>query len=1086
MKRNRSLNRMVMLLGAVMLLGTTALSAQTPLWWDNPNGDYDQWHRAITTGQVENLTEMGGAQAQLVDAIVDVENEYDPDKTKLLWVQIEWSVEYVGSDAGAAQAELLLDSSPEYNIIRYLNDPSVIDQCPINPLDPMPSPYEEGTLVEDASPVSPEYLDSIIQMTTDPIFPQPSCERLFFRFLVGPDSRLTYRIEVQTICLARDFGDAPDQPYPTLANGSGVGASHVIVPGLSLGAEIDAEQDGQPSAMADGDDTNGAIPDDEDGVDVSQLILTENEPASVDVAVTAPSGRLVTVEGWIDYNGDGIWDDDETTEKAVATLTGSGTVTLDFPTVPGTAIEDTEGQTFARFRLHYDDTQLGPEGDAWNGEVEDYPVYFEEQEMDFGDAPDSYQTSLASDGARHVIMEGLSLGTEIDAEVDGVPSVGADSDDLDVSPDDEDGVVTLPLQFTAGDPATVELTVNTPDPSDEVTVTGWIDFDGNGTFDPAEQALATRTGGGSVTLDFGTVPASATTDTEGETYARFRLALGSDPVDPFGEIMNGEVEDYPVMLDEQEWDFGDAPDSYQTRLASNGARHRIIESFFMGSLVDPETDGVPSVNADSDDMNMPTNDEDGINSLPLQFNEGDPVSLVIDVTTPLPSDIATVTGWIDYDGNGTFDPQEQASATRTGSGQVTLDFLAVPGDAYENTGGATYARFRLHLGDQPATPSGAFENGEVEDYPVTLNDLPDEYDFGDAPEGSYNFPTTLARDGARHIIVDGLYLGSQIDSENDGHPINTALGDDQDNIDDEDGVIFPSAPLVQGETVTIEVIASAQGILNAWMDLNGNGSWDGDNEHIFQDETLVAGSNSLAFTVPSGDPTNVTAYSRFRFTSPNETGIDSAGLAVSGEVEDYLVNVLFPIELSAFTASVQSDGIQLEWVTQSETENLGFRIYRSESEEGPYTEITQNLIPGAGSSQSVNRYSYLDDTADEGKTYFYKLGDVTYNGQIHMNGPVRAQSTPADYTLYQNYPNPFNPETQISFSLKQPGQVELAVYNLRGQQVRRLASEFYNAGTHTVTWDGKNSQGSVMPTGVYLYKIKVNDFEQSKRMEFLK
>jgi len=164
-------------------------------------------------------------------------------------------------------------------------------------------------------------------------------------------------------------------------------------------------------------------------------------------------------------------------------------------------------------------------------------------ELDFGDAPDSYQTLLASDGARHAIVVGHSLGPLVDAEPDGQPSVAADLDDLVPTPDDEDGV-TLPATLTSGDPA---ASVSVAGGLSGGMLDAWLDFDGNGAFDhPAEHLW----GGASHALVAG--PNSLTfavpvTAVPGPTYARFRLSNAGN-LAPFGLAPDGEVEDYTVEI----------------------------------------------------------------------------------------------------------------------------------------------------------------------------------------------------------------------------------------------------------------------------------------------------------------------------------------------------------------------------------------------------------------------------------------------------------------------------------------------------------------------------------------------------------
>ena len=166
---------------------------------------------------------------------------------------------------------------------------------------------------------------------------------------------------------------------------------------------------------------------------------------------------------------------------------------------------------------------------------------------------------------------------------------------------------------------------------------------------------------------------------------------------------------------------------------------------------------------------------------------------------------------------------------------------------------------------------------------------------------------------------------------------------------------------------------------------------------------------------------------------------------------------------------------------------MGFHIYRSEQEDGHYEKITDELIPGAGNSESEKSYHWVDNTAEPGKFYYYQLADYSLTGSSRKHKPVLVSvELPKSYSLKQNYPNPFNPETTIGFSLKEAGQVELTVYNMQGQLVRTIVNKHTLAGSHVVKWDGRNDQGLQMPSGAYVYKIRVNEFEQSRKMMFTK
>ena len=88
---------------------------------------------------------------------------------------------------------------------------------------------------------------------------------------------------------------------------------------------------------------------------------------------------------------------------------------------------------------------------------------------------------------------------------------------------------------------------------------------------------------------------------------------------------------------------------------------------------------------------------------------------------------------------------------------------------------------------------------------------------------------------------------------------------------------------------------------------------------------------------------------------------------------------------------------------------------------------------------------------------------------------------PEKFELKQNYPNPFNPTTQIQYELPQDGNISLIVYNMLGENLIELDKGFKMAGTHKVTFDG-----SMLPSGIYLYQLRSGDFIRTKKMTFMK
>ncbi|MBN2506407.1 MAG: hypothetical protein JXQ71_06905, partial [Verrucomicrobia bacterium] len=118
---------------------------------------------------------------------------------------------------------------------------------------------------------------------------------------------------------------------------------------------------------------------------------------------------------------------------------------------------------------------------------------------------------------------------------------------------------------------------------------------------------------------------------------------------------------------------------------------------------------------------------------------------------------------------------------------------------------------------------------------LTTQEVAEKEDFGDAPRP---YPTLLPN-GAHHTIVPGILMGNLIDGETNGLPHPQALGDDQDNQADEDGVTF-NTPLIPGQPAMVTVVASLQGaVLNAWIDFGADGSWAEAGDQIIVNQVTV-------------------------------------------------------------------------------------------------------------------------------------------------------------------------------------------------------------------------------------------------------
>ncbi len=486
--------------------------------------------------------------------------------------------------------------------------------------------------------------------------------------------------------------------------------------------------------------------------------------------------------------------------------------------------------------------------------------------IDYGDAPESYGTTLGANGPRHT-MTGPVLGSTRDPDPDGTPTVGADGDDGTYEAD-EDGVSFDSLIIVGH--ADRVVTVDVQDAPGGAKLDAWIDFDANGTFDPGDQiadSIDVVDGENEILFN------APDTAVAGQTYARFRLSAAGD-LEPAGAADDGEVEDYVIHILSGPADFGDAPDSYATTLSSDAGLH-VSTGPRLGYERDTEPDGLPSTDANGDDANGEA-DEDGVTFVST-IAVGQ-IGATVTVNVQNAPTGAHLDAWIDFNRDGRFGDNERiVHDLHLPEGNNLVDF-DVPDWALA---GKAYARCRLSSAGGLG-PTGVADDGEVEDYVITI--LANPTDFGDLPD---EYGTTLGADGARHEAL-GPMLGASRDTEPDGLPSSSADGDDADDSDDEDGVTFASGTFVAAATVNIQNSPSGAK-LDAWIDFDRDGSFDGPGEQIANSRAVAEGDNLVAYTIPLGTVPGET-YARFRLSSAG--GLAPTGAAGDGEVEDYVVTVI--------------------------------------------------------------------------------------------------------------------------------------------------------------------------------------------------
>jgi hypothetical protein len=213
---------------------------------------------------------------------------------------------------------------------------------------------------------------------------------------------------------------------------------------------------------------------------------------------------------------------------------------------------------------------------------------------------------------------------------------------------------------------------------------------------------------------------------------------------------------------------------------------------------------------------------------------------------------------------------------------------------------------------------------------------------------------------------------------------------------------------------------------------------------------------------------------------PNATACNDIAPIFVQEVFDAAITyeTIIPVEMTLFSASIVTSGVELNWSTATELNNAGFEIQK-QIYNGDF--ITIGFVNGQGTSTQINEYSFIDDKVNPGKNV-YRLKQIDFNGNYeHSNVVEIFFYLLNNYKLEQNYPNPFNPTTTISFNQQKAGYVKLTLFNLLGQELKSLINEYKEAGNYKIHFDADK-----LNSGMYIYKIEVNGFIQSRKMLLVK
>lgn len=686
-----------------------------------------------------------------------------------------------------------------------------------------------------------------------------------------------------------DFGDAPSIYNTTLVEN---GARH-YPKGPTLGATRDGEADGGSPASPDGAD--------EEGVTFGTLRIGDVD-ATVTVNVqNAPAGARL--DAWIDFDGDGRWSGThEQIAASLAVVEGDNAISFAVPVLAAA------GQTYARFRLSTGGN-LGPEGAAVDGEVEDYAVTINSPAEGSGSFGSKTSTG---------IWDNAELVVSADVDGDGDADIVASSSSSIFWHENLGNGSYARRQFSGGyeSPETLQVVDLDGDGDQDVFAKSanrlyWLENNGSQTFVTRLISFEASQHTAPVVIDYDR-DGDLDIVIAGTSIHGVRLFQNNGAgsfttrqlIAPYSGFYYRPTAIAVTDADgDGDFDIYASLDSYSDRLALY--RNDGQDNFTRSTLV--------TMSGGTRDRMLTPLDFDGDGDVDLVATTSSSASL------PSPATYSDLI-WYENRGNGDVD-YRVISDNLSGFRQAVVGDLDGDGDYdlvssivsfgqivwHENLGNETFAArqlsiesgfaghafyFALDLADQDGDGdldvligSRFLYYGHSGIYWLPQLATPAR-DYGDAP---YPYPVTLSANGASHVAT-GPRLGAARDEE-------TGVGNsptgDGDGADDDGVTISPIRVGQMGATFAVNVQNAPAGArLDAWIDFDGDGNWSRAEERVAANLSVVEGDNTLTFEVPAWAMAGA-SYARFRVSTAGKLGY--TGAAADGEVEDHAVVIAPPL-----------------------------------------------------------------------------------------------------------------------------------------------------------------------------------------------
>jgi hypothetical protein len=323
-------------------------------------------------------------------------------------------------------------------------------------------------------------------------------------------------------------------------------------------------------------------------------------------------------------------------------------------------------------------------------------------------------------------------------------------------------------------------------------------------------------------------------------------------------------------------------------------------------------------------------------------------------------------------------------------------------------------------------------------------------------------------DGVR-VLIDGSTAGqSPINLHNDVNPHMYRLAYDGDGRGNTatlllDDVSVESLPNLVPFFTTVNAEAVGSGAALSW-DVRGDEPVNGFSIYRRTSdaaETLVAGP--LPSDTRRYEDAGLETGQSYRYVigalKPDATTIRSRPVSIT-------IDAVPAVVFGELIARARDSAVEIGWDVRINEPIEGFRVYRRS---GVMAEEINLADPGL-LPQDVRRFEDVD--VSSGAWYDYRIVAVTSEGAELRSGSTTVQVPSPPLEISQVFPNPFRNSASLEFTIPDAGRVTVNVYDVRGKLVARLDDGARPAGTHAITWNGRDSSGSRVSAGTYFFKLE--------------